>query len=172
MVALSWLGGLIAGAIAIGEAFARRSPRAVLLAVPLAAAGGCAAGWIGSLAYEAFGIGPLASLGDTVKAQAPMLGLLGAGVGLALGGSHLSLRGGLALSGAGLLAGLLASLVYPVAVSVLLPTASTDSLIPQGAVNRLVWIGIAAGLLGATVAGAARPRQSRTPGRQREGTKS
>jgi hypothetical protein len=158
MLELTWLGALVAGTLALREAIGRRALWPVLLAVPVAAAVGCAAGFAGSLTYEALGVGPLAELTATLKVQAVVLGLLGLGIGLALGLSSGSLGGFVVAGIAGMAGGILASVLYPVAVSFLLPGASTDSLVPAGAANRLLWIAIAAGLAGLTVTASARRR--------------
>jgi hypothetical protein len=162
MLEFAYFGALVTGMIAVGDGIARRSLKPGLVAVPVGAAGGCAAGLFGSLAYQAFGIGPRADLADTVGVQAVTLGVLGIGVGLALGLSGKSLRNVVVSGVAGMLAGVLAGVLYPVAISLLMPTASTDSLIPKGEVTRMFWIGTSAGLLGLIVAGTARRRGWRT----------
>jgi hypothetical protein len=134
----------------------------VLLAVPIGALGGCVAGLAGSLARETLEVGALADLAEIVQVQAVMLGVFGAGVGLALGLLGRSGRTVFAAGFAGMLAGMLAGVLYPFAVSLILPTASTDFLIPAGAWDRLLWVALSAGLLGLIVPGMALPRTHRS----------
>jgi hypothetical protein len=57
-------------------------------------------------------------------------------------------------------------MVYPLAVSYLLPTMQTEVFFPDEPITRLLWIGVIAFLLGLGVPGLARkrpPRAGRTP---------
>jgi hypothetical protein len=166
---LTWLSVLVAGMIAVGEAVARRGLKPLLVAVPVAAAGGGVAGFVGSLAWETLGAGPPGELTETVQVQVVLLGMLGVGVGLAVGLSSGSLPRVVASAVAGLGAGILAGVVYPVAISLLLPTASTDSLVPKGAVHRLLWIEITAATLGLFVTWALVRHRSARPRRKPRG---
>lgn len=162
MLEFASFGALVAGMMGLGEGLARRRLRLVLVAVPVAAAVGCLAGLAGKSAYEAFGAGPQADLAGTLKVQAIALGLLGLGVGLALGLAGNSLRDVVISSIAGTLAGALAGVLYPVAISLLMPAASTDSLVPKAAASRMLWVGLFAalsGLIVAATAGQGRPTQ-------------
>ena len=124
----------------------------LLVAIPVGAVGGFAAGLAGGLVYR----GPLGDLADNVKLQVVMLGLLGLGVGLALGIPRRHVRKIAAAAIAGALGGLLAAVLYPVATSLLLPSAGTDLLIPAGTGNRVLWLGISSGVLGLVVVGMTR----------------
>lgn len=145
MLDLTWVGAFVAGVMALGESIRRCRIKPVLLALPVGAVAGCAAGLVGSFASSALNVGALPSLTQTITLQIVMLGTMGIGVGLALGLSTKSL---VKVMLSGLFAGILGGVLYPIAVSVLLPTAGTDTLLPKGALNRIVWIGISAGLLG------------------------
>ena len=149
---LGWFGALLAGMLGLGEAIARRSLAPLLVAIPVGAAGGFAAGLAGGLVYG----GPLGDLAENVKVQVVMLGLLGLGVGLALGIPRRHFRKIAAAAIAGALGGVLAAVLYPVAASLLLPTAGTDLLIPAGTGNRVLWLGISSGVLGLVVVGMTR----------------
>lgn len=149
---LGWFGALLAGMLGLGEAIARRSLAPLLVAIPVGAAGGFAAGLAGGLVYK----GPLGDLAENVKLQVVMLGLLGLGVGLALGIPRRHFRKIAAAAIAGALGGVLAAVLYPVAASLLLPAAGTDLLIPAGVANRLLWLGISSGVLGLVVVGMTR----------------
>jgi prolipoprotein diacylglyceryltransferase len=59
---------------------------------------------------------------------------------------------GLAILG-GVLGGVLAGIVYPFAAANLLPHDLTETLIPKGTYNRLLWIGLAALSIGGTIPG-------------------
>ena len=85
-----------------------------------------------------------------------MLGLLGMGVGLAMGIPRRHFRKIAEEAIAGALGGVLAAVLYPVAASLLLPTAGTDLLIPAGTGNRVLWLGISSGVLGLVVVGMTR----------------
>jgi hypothetical protein len=73
----------------------------------------------------------------------------------------------------GLLAGLLAAMVFPILAASLvtlaaefgaaglMPDANTELIIPKGAVIRLLWLGLTAGLLGLTIPGLAAKRAPR-----------
>ncbi len=145
MLDMTWVGAFVAGMLALGESIRRGCIKPALLALPIGAVAGCAAGFVGSFARSALNVDELPSLFETVVLQIAMLGTLGAGIGLALG---LSTKSWVKVLVSGLFAGILAGVLYPAAVSVLLPTTATDTLIPNGATNRIVWIWISVGLLG------------------------
>ncbi len=152
MLNLGWFGALLAGMLGLSAADREAFAGAAAGRHPVSAVGGFAAGLTGGLVYK----GPLGDLAENVKLQVVMLGLLGLGVGLALGDSTQTFpqdrRGG----DAGALGGVLAAVLYPVAASLLLPTAGTDLLIPAGVANRLLWLGISSGVLGLVVVGMTR----------------
>ena len=98
-------------------------------------------------------VGPKTELFRTILVQAAMLGTIGAGIGLGWGLLPGRLgRLGLAVLG-GILGGVFAGIVYPFAAANLLPHDLTETLIPRGTFNRLLWIGLAASFLGATIPG-------------------
>ncbi|MGE3780882.1 MAG: hypothetical protein AB7F89_27085, partial [Pirellulaceae bacterium] len=151
MIELACLGGCIAGAVALGESIRRRSVAPLGIALPLGAVAGCVAGVAGSLAVESFDFRSVASVTETVKVQAVMLSILGFGIGaawgLTTGRPRLAWMSGMA----GLAAGFLVGLLYPVVASFVLPSANTAALIPGGLWNRLLWIELAAAAYGALV---------------------
>lgn len=161
MLEVTWLGALVAGMIALGESIARRSLTPVLIAVPVSAVAGLVAGFVGNLAWAALTMGPLTTLRETAVVQALMLGVLGIGVGLALSLSSKSLKRVAASGIAGMAVGVLAGILYPIGISLLAALATTDSVVPKGAVNRLFWIGICAALWGVTVVATVRRPEHR-----------
>lgn len=154
---LGLFGALLAGAMAVGEGWARRSGKMALagfLGCGLAGAlfGGFAA-WAGESVchYARLPGQPTIDLEGTVVVQMTMFAVLGGGVGLALGcltrhvGSTFSRLLG------GVLAGVFAGMVYPIAAAYLLPTAQTEQIIPRGNAATLLWFGTAAIFLGLVV---------------------
>ena len=89
--------------------------------------------------------------------------LLGApvGLGVGLGLGLATRRPGDIIKAAlgGLAAATLAAVLYPVLVSLVLPEASTDALLPEERVNRLLWLGVLSGLVGVVIPIAGRPRK-------------
>lgn len=150
---------LTAVMLGLGEAVARRSIKPVVIAPPLGAAVGAAAGLAGSIAHEytVAAVGR-ADIVHTVGEQALMLGLYGFAIGLAMGVLTGSLRAMAAVSLGGAMAGALAGALYPVAISILMPAVNTESLLPITQLSRLLWIGLAAGLVGLLIPMSGRPR--------------
>jgi len=159
MFDLGLFGALVAGSIAAGETIARRSLKPVVVAAPVGALFGCLAAVCGSIAHELCDpLSPPANLTDTVVVQGVMFAILGGGSGLAVGASGRSARIAAKAMIVGALAGALAGMLYPFAVSIVLPTVNTKPLIPSGTLDRLLWIELAAGLLGSIIFGMARGR--------------
>ena len=165
MVDLGVFGLLIAGALALGESVARRSVKPLFPVVPIGAGLGCLAGLAGSMAHAST-VSSVAMPGvaDTIKVHTVLLGLLGLSVGLALGISAWSIRTGLTATVAGLLAGLFAAVLYPMAMGLLamfVPALSTYNFFPTQGVSCVAWIGLTAGLLGLIIPGVARSPKPR-----------
>jgi len=146
---LGSLGFLMAAALGIRESLARGNWLTTILAPLLGAAGGAIGGLLGCLVLQDVrtNIGK-ADLKHLVEAQFAVALPLGLAVGLGLGIRRGSLGGGMRASVAGLAAGVLAAIVYPVVVAVLMPATSTDVLLPEGAIPRLLWLCLLAGLIG------------------------
>ena len=161
MLYLGSLGAALGLLLGIGEGVARRSALPALAVLPLGIAGGIAGGFFASLVQEwvKSNVG-LAEIRHTVAAQLalalPLAGALGWGLGLATQ----SLGGFLKTLLAGLAAGALAAVIYPLLASVLLPGISTDALLPEQAGSRLLWLGLLAGLIGLVIPIAGRHRKS------------
>ncbi|MCI0676142.1 MAG: hypothetical protein L0Y42_10260 [Phycisphaerales bacterium] len=154
MFVLGLVGGLVGLALAIGEGLARRSPRVMLeggaACGALGLVAGGLAGYLGHRAFEQ--VRANAEINDLNKAiyvNAVFFATLGAGVGLGLG-FILTRRPRVTVKCliAGLLAGGLASVIYPVIVAALLPAAMTSVLLPLETGERLLWFGLLTGLLG------------------------
>jgi hypothetical protein len=164
MLYVGGLGLLLAGLIGTREGMLRRSWLAPLIAVPHGAAGGALGGLLGCLIYENVRahVGQ-AELIHTVAAQLVLGAPLGLGVGLGLGLSTRTLGGVIKSAFGGLAAGALAAALYPVVVSIVLPAASTDALLPAERANQALWLGLLAGLIGLLVPAASRRRKESTP---------
>jgi hypothetical protein len=63
---------------------------------------------------------------------------------------------------AGVAAGVLAAILYPLAVSMLLPGASTDALLPEERLNRLLWALLLSAIIGLVIPIAGRRRKPNT----------
>jgi hypothetical protein len=171
---LTSVGALVGGAMAFGEGLSRRSIVRASIGPCFAAVVGAGyavlGGWLGGLAMAGCtarlgAAGAEAELPRTILVQAVIMATMGAGIGLAFG--IVRGRSGdlvMAMCG-GVLAGVLAASLYPFSAACLLPRASTELLVPLGALNRLLWIGLIAVLVGAAVPGM---KWRRTPLADRE----
>jgi hypothetical protein len=151
---LGWTGALLAGAMAAGEAWARRSWRMALAGVVGCALAGAlsggVAGWVGHTVYYWLLI-PFegtTSLRGTVVVQMTMLAVLGGGIGLAMGSLTGCARGAWTRLLAGVLAGVFAGMIYPTATAYLFPATHTDYIIPRDDTGALLWLMTTAVLLG------------------------
>lgn len=111
------------------------------------------AGYLGVIGHRSFKQDPgLSDLERAIRVNIIMLGGIGAAVGIGTGiffGRRV--LPAIECSIAGLLAGVLAGLLYPMVVAVAMPGAITKVLIPIGAGERLLWCGLASGLVGLTI---------------------
>jgi hypothetical protein len=156
--------GLLMGALmSVGEAAKKRFPQgAVVRALSgavLAALSGGLGGLLGSLLMIQLvpdqDISPMAR---TILAHSVMLGMLGIGVGLAIGlivgvGAPKIITSS---AGAGLVAGVLAAVLFPIVIGLLIPSIPTDAIIPddsggvfgcvseKGTWGVALWLGFAA----------------------------
>jgi hypothetical protein len=165
--AMSYLGGLgLLMTLALGarEALARRFWLAPLLGAPLGIAGGAIGGLLGSMVfvYVRNNIGQ-AELNHTIGTQLAIGLPLGFGIGLGAGLAKGTLTGVLKSASAGLAAGGLAAALYPVLISLALPGASTDSLLPDQISSRVLWLGLLGGSLGWIIPVAGRQRTKPSP---------
>ena len=160
-VYLGGLGFLVAAALGLPAGLRQVSWLPLLIGSLLGAAGGAIGGPLGCLVYEYVRaeVGQ-AELTHTIAAQLLVAVPLGLSVGLGLGLATRSAGGAMRAALAGVIAGILAAAVYPVAISILLPAASTDALVPEEAASRLLWLGILSGMLGLVIPIAARRAQS------------
>jgi hypothetical protein len=165
--AMLYVGGLglsIALCLALCEGILRRSWIAPLVAVPPATAGGVLGGFLGCLVYEYVRkeVGQ-AELTHTIAAQLLLAAPLGLGVGLGLGLTTRTVGGAIQSAVGGLAAGLLVSVFYPIIVSIALPGASTDTLLPDDRGSRLLWLALLSGLIGLVIPIAGRRRKQKRP---------
>jgi hypothetical protein len=158
LVFVTILGAAVGITMALARAMVTKSWKVAVFGAITCGLCGALLGALGSyLGYTAKGylvtneaIPPSVS---TVIAQAVMLGLLGAGVGLGLG---LTRTGGKALTVAtyGLLAGVLAGILYPILAVGILPACNIDLLVPNKSYSQLLWTALSSGLIGLLVANA------------------
>jgi hypothetical protein len=152
-------------ALTVGELLLRRSPLRAVWGGLLAA---IVAGGLG-IGAAIFGVAIMRSLEvenpltKTMALQCAMLGVAGLGVGIAISLPILRPRLLVNCMVGGVLGGVLAGLVFPMAVS-LLHKVNTEGLIPEGT-GLPVWILLAYGLIGLTVAGLGKekPKTSAKP---------
>jgi hypothetical protein len=148
MLYVGLLGLLVAGVLGLREGCVRRSICPAIPAAPLGALGGAAGGLLGSLVheyiYQHYG---QPRLEHTVEEQLCVLVPLGLGVGLGLALTA-ARRDRFKTIAAATAGGAIAALAFPVLVSIVLPQASTDMLLPQDRHSRLLWFGLASGLIG------------------------
>lgn len=99
-------------------------------------------------------LGSLAAVPSSVAiiaAQGLMLGLMGGGVGLAVGASTRTPGAATKACYHGLLAGVLAGVIYPIAAAGLLPACNIEILVPDDRYAQMLWLGLASGLVGLLV---------------------
>ena len=164
MIYLGALGLLLGTALGIGEGVARRSGLPIGLPMLLGALGGVAGGYLGCLVqeYVRANVG-FAEMKHTIGMQMAMC--LPIAVGISLGLAVLLYSWGAAMKTilAGLAAGVLAAIAYPMIAVTLLPTISTDSFLPEEATSRLLWLGLVGAIVGLVIPIAGRRRKSSQP---------
>lgn len=175
---LALLGGFAGVGLAVGEGRCRKSWSTALAAGAACGATGAAfgglAGYLGLIAFQFYQPRPdLTDLAKTIRVYGVIFAMLGGGVGLAAG-IFLGRRFRTAINClvAGLLAGILAAITYPVIVAILMPGAITKVLIPIGAGERLLWFGLIAGLLGVIIPSVARERRNPSSPSKQSGSNS
>jgi hypothetical protein len=161
MLYLGSLGALLGAALGIGDGVARRSAIPAVLATLLGAGGGVLGGLLACIVQEhtKANVG-LAELKHTLFAQLAACLPLAVGIALGLGLATRSAGGLLTTLLTGLGGGALAAVVYPLITSTLLPGISTDSLLPEEATSRLMWLGLMSGLIGLIIPIAGRRRRT------------
>jgi len=152
MLYVGGLGLLVAAFLGIGEGARRASWLPPLIAPPLAALGGAVGGALGCLVYQYVreNVGQ-AGLTHTFLAQLLVATPLGLGIGLGLGLATRTASGSIKAAVAGVVAGIVAGAAFPVTISILLPAASSDALLPEEGSSRLLWLAILAGMMGLVI---------------------
>lgn len=158
------LGAVLALALGIGEGVARRSALPAACLLPLGVAGGVLGGFLASLIQDwvRANVG-LAEIRHTLAMQLALCLPLGTAIGWGLGLATQTHAGFLKTLLAGMAAGGLAGVAYPVLTSTLLPGVNTDAILPETAGARMLWLGLLAGLIGLIVAIAGRGRRPANP---------
>ncbi len=160
-VALGVLGFVMSLLFGMGEAAARRfADGTTVRLVPgiiLATAMGCAGAVVGQLLVNLLHVpeGPLTPIVRTFIVQAGMFGLFGLGVGAALGFVAGGARTASVVAVSGLLAGIVAAFVFPVASTFVMPDLQTELVMPGGVLRGqkhtpglLLYLGVLAVALG------------------------
>lgn len=135
-----------------------------IVAVVIGALFGAGAGFAGHYSFKLLpdktDMDPLVL---TIVAQGIMLGILGAGVGLAFGMLTRGQHGVVKSTAFGLLAGILASMAFAVSTSMLTPTTDTFATIPESVgMGRVLWC-LVIGVVVACMVTAAGPGKSKGP---------
>jgi hypothetical protein len=152
--------GLILGMLlGAREGMLRRAWPTPLTAASLGALGGILGGFLGCLIYEyvRFHVGQ-ATLLHTIIAQCLLGAPLAVGIGVGLGMATRSSSGALNATLGGLAAATLAAVLFPVLVSIAMPAASTDALLPDERGSRALWLSLLAGSTGLLIPLAGRRR--------------
>jgi hypothetical protein len=167
---LALLGGLAGAGLAAGEAVCRRSWKTAMAAglacVAVGVVLGGLGGYLGLITFRYYQDPEHAQLTDLARAirvYGVALATLGGGVGLGAGvflGRRITTAANCLV--AGLLAGVLSAICYPVLVAMLIPGAVTKVLIPIGPAERLLWFGLTTGLLGLIIPSVAGKRPADT----------
>jgi hypothetical protein len=121
---------------------------AILIAGAIAVGGGCLGAFLS--------LSPLLpddALTRTMIVQGVTWGVVGLGVGLAVGLPILRVPLMMTCAVSGMLGGLFAGLIFPITASVLLPNLRTQILMPDPGIGRLLWLGLASGLIALTLTG-------------------
>jgi hypothetical protein len=146
---LGILGFAVAALIAGVEAFSRSAAASAwwralisgLIAGGLAAAGGLVASL---LLVSPQPLGETSPLARTITVHCVGLGVLGFGVGAAVGLTAGGVRLAAHAALGGLLGGVLIGFLYPSLMAYLLPIAKTERVIPLEPVSQLIWLAAAA----------------------------
>jgi hypothetical protein len=151
--ALAVLGAAMGGLLGLGEGAARGSLKTALAGACLTAVAGVLFGSLAGLAghtlfVTAKAAGLPLTLAQTVLAQGAVLGTLGGGIGLAIGLTHGRARSTGVCLIAGLGLGVLAALLFSVVVALAIPGEQTEWPVPLTSGGRLLWIAVAAVMLG------------------------
>jgi hypothetical protein len=154
---------VLALTLAAAELLFRRQPvRAVwggLLAGVIAGGAGVGAAALGAVLMTSVNVET--PLTKTMIIQGGMLGVIGLGVGLAIAIPIFRPRLAANCMIGGLLGGVLAAFVFPMLVS-LMPRVNTEQLVPER-LGLLLWISLAYGLIGATMAGLGKEKPKPSP---------
>jgi hypothetical protein len=161
MFYLALLGALVGSGLSLAEVTKYPSPKAAALGgitvFILGGLFGAASAFLGDTAYASARseVEPLSLVG-TVLVQIVTLTTLGMGIGIGLS----AFRGSFLMAAknrvpAGILAGICAGMLYPMAVGIVLPYAQTESTLPMGPFSQLMWMMSAACLLGIIIPGVA-----------------
>lgn len=161
------LGALAGLVLAVGEGIARKCWKTMafggLGAGLLGAAFGALAGYVGHVEFLQLKGADVSDIVRTFAVQCSALGIVGAGVGIALTGLLIR-RPGPVFNGAiaGLLSAGLAVVAYTVVAALFFANTITDVIVPLRATERVIWVCLTLGLLGALTASIAHSATTRS----------
>jgi hypothetical protein len=148
---LAVVGGLLAAALALATPGCCAGWLRMIVALPWGALVGAATGLAGIQIYLRLvppEIQAQPTVTDAVKVQAILFALLGAGIGLMIGTFLRSVKGFIVGVAATALAGLLGGIAYPILATVLMPSHSSEGLMPSSSAMRLLWLGVPCAFMG------------------------
>jgi hypothetical protein len=164
MIYLGAFGLLLGAALGIGEGASRRSGLPIGLPILLGGLGGIAGGYLACRVQEYVrGTVGFAEMQHTIAAQMAICVPIALGISLGLAVLLFSWGAAAKTILAGLAAGVLAAVAYPMIAVTLLPTISTDSFLPEEATSRLLWLGLIGAITGLVIPIAGRRRKSSQP---------
>jgi hypothetical protein len=157
-------GGVLAGLMSIFGPACRVLPVRLVSACVAGLLWGAVTGFVGPLLFAM--LMPQDSLPSPTNvglAQAVVFALFGAGLGLIYAMLARDKSRALTMVGGGALAGAIGAVAFPVVLSLALPRASAVEFISEGAVVRLLWLGLPMVAIAAGITmGAANPSKLKT----------
>ena len=166
ILALAILALVLSVSLALVEAWRRSALVSAVWRCPssgaIAAVFGAGAGLLGAVVFASLkdtsGLSPLAK---TIAVQGAMLGFFGLGIGISVAFPYARLRLLLQCAGGGVLGGLLAALIYPIAVGYLLPEAQTERVLPKDGTILLILISFVTVLITLVLTGLGKKTKAR-----------
>lgn len=145
------LGLLLTAAFAVGRCRCQHPVRRFLASLPAGALAGLVTGAVGCWAHQHWlPYGEQGTVELTARVHSVLFGTLGLTVGLVIGVLQRSLLAAAGGSVAGALGGALAGAAYAVLVSLILPAANVQPLVPPALNSQLLWLGLGTGLIALT----------------------
>ena len=164
---LALLAGILGLSLTIAEVKSRRQGRRAiwggLVAVVIAAGFAVCGGVLGGALATSSSL-PEDPLTKTIVLQAITLGIVGLGVGLGVGMAVTvpKMQPQLLVTCVvgGILGGILGGLIFPLASSVLLPSARTEVSLPDPGISRFLWLAVGAVMIALTLTGMGKEKKT------------